>query len=88
MYEFIWRHLPGNWFVKTLISAVLIAAIVFVLMQYVFPIIAPYMPFNDATIEGQAAAVRDALGTAETANPASAANPATTASTLASEAAL
>lgn len=55
MYEFIWRLLPGNWFVKTIISALLIAGIVFVLMQYVFPVIAPYMPFNDATIEGQAA---------------------------------
>ena len=55
MYEFIWRLLPGNWFVKTIISALLIAVIVFVLMQYVFPVIAPYMPFNDATIEGRAA---------------------------------
>ncbi|HJH12325.1 MAG TPA: hypothetical protein K8U86_01485 [Brevibacterium ravenspurgense] len=54
MYEFIWRLLPGNWFVKTIISALLIAVIVFVLMQYVFPVIAPYMPFNDATIEGRA----------------------------------
>lgn len=51
MYEFIWRILPGNWVVKTLISIVLIAIIVFVLMQYVFPVIAPYMPFNDATVE-------------------------------------
>lgn len=55
MYEFIWRLLPGNWFVKTIISALLIAVIVFVLMQYVFPVIAPYMPFNDATIEGMGA---------------------------------
>lgn len=51
MYELIWRILPGNWFVKTLISLILIAGIVFVLMQYVFPVIAPYMPFNDATVE-------------------------------------
>ena len=29
----------------------MIAGIVFVLMQYVFPVIAPYMPFNDATVE-------------------------------------
>ena len=51
MYELIWRILPGNWFVKTLISLILIAGIVFVLMQYVFPVIAPYMPLNDATVE-------------------------------------
>lgn len=50
MYGFIWRHLPGNWFVKLLISLVLIAVAVFLLMQYVFPVIAPYMPFNDATV--------------------------------------
>lgn len=51
MYEFIWRSLPGNWFVKLVISLILIALVVFVLMQYVFPVIAPYMPFNDATVD-------------------------------------
>lgn len=51
MYEFIWRALPGNWFVKLLISLLLIAGVVFVLMQWVFPVIAPYMPFNDATVD-------------------------------------
>ena len=55
MYELIWRILPGNWFVKTLISLILIAGIVFVLMQYVFPVIAPYMPFNQGTISALAA---------------------------------
>lgn len=68
MYEFIWRLLPGNWFVKTIISALLIAVIVFVLMQYVFPVIAPYMPFNDATIEGRAFHAT-AHATADTAIP-------------------
>lgn len=57
MYEFIWRLLPGNWFIKFILSLLLIAVVVFVLMQYVFPVIAPYMPFNDATIESQAAHV-------------------------------
>src|SRR5699024_1745809 len=28
----------------------LIAAVVLLLMQYVFPVIAPYMPFNNATV--------------------------------------
>lgn len=50
MYELIWRILPGNWFVKLLISLILIAAVVFVLMQYIFPVVAPYMPFNNATV--------------------------------------
>ena len=51
MYALLWRALPGNWFVKLLICLVLIAAAVYVLLEYVFPVIEPYMPFNDATIE-------------------------------------
>jgi hypothetical protein len=50
MYGFIWRHLPGNWLVRLLIALVLIAAAVYLLMEFVFPAIAPYMPFNDATV--------------------------------------
>ncbi|GAA1997742.1 hypothetical protein [Brevibacterium samyangense] len=50
MYGFLWRHLPGPWPVKLLISLVLVAAAVYLLMEYVFPVIAPYMPFNDATV--------------------------------------
>lgn len=50
MYAFIWRILPGNWVVKLIIALILIAAVVFLLMQYVFPVIAPYMPFNNATV--------------------------------------
>ncbi|GAA4510292.1 hypothetical protein [Brevibacterium yomogidense] len=51
MYGLLWRALPGPWIVKLLICLVLIAAAVYVLMEYVFPVIAPHMPFNDATIE-------------------------------------
>ncbi|MGC2939004.1 MULTISPECIES: hypothetical protein [unclassified Brevibacterium] len=50
MYAFIWRLLPGNWFVKLIFALILIAAVVLLLMQYVFPVIAPYMPFNNATV--------------------------------------
>ncbi|WP_309130830.1 hypothetical protein [Brevibacterium sp.] len=50
MYGFIWRSLPGNWFVKLILSLILIAAVVYLLMQYVFPVVAPYMPFNNATV--------------------------------------
>lgn len=51
MYGLLWRALPGPWIVRFLICLVLIAATVYVLMEYVFPVIADYMPFNDATVE-------------------------------------
>ncbi|MCQ9385754.1 hypothetical protein [Brevibacterium moorei] len=50
MYELIWRALPGNWFIKLLICLALVVAAVYVLMEYVFPLIAPFMPFNNATV--------------------------------------
>lgn len=51
MYELIWRILPGNRFSKLILSLGLIAGACYLLMQFVFPVVAPYMPFNDATIE-------------------------------------
>ncbi|MCI2267102.1 hypothetical protein [Sediminivirga luteola] len=51
MYGLIWRAIPGHWTFKLLICLILIAAAVYALMQYVFPEIAPYMPFNDATLD-------------------------------------
>lgn len=53
MYGFIWRHLPGNAWVKALISIVLIMAVVCVLFQYVFPWAEPLLPFNDSTVTDQ-----------------------------------
>ena len=50
MYGFIWRHLPGPAWLKAIEALILIAGIVYLLMQYVFPVIAPYMPFNNATV--------------------------------------
>ncbi|MCM1013234.1 MULTISPECIES: hypothetical protein [unclassified Brevibacterium] len=50
MYGLIWRILPGPWFVKLVLALILIAAVVYLLMQYVFPALAPYMPFNNATV--------------------------------------
>ncbi|MCI4012012.1 hypothetical protein [Brevibacterium sp. ZH18] len=50
MYGLIWRLLPGNWVVKLILALILIAAVVLLLMQYVFPVVAPYMPFNNATV--------------------------------------
>ncbi|NSC22755.1 hypothetical protein FM076_16895 [Streptomyces albus subsp. chlorinus] len=61
MYGWIWRHLPGNVWVRILISTVLVVGVVFLLFQYVFPWAEPMLPFNDVTVDGAAA---PAAGTA------------------------
>ncbi|MCS6712069.1 hypothetical protein JSY14_08575 [Brachybacterium sp. EF45031] len=53
MYGWLWRHLPGPALVRVLILLVLAAAAVAVLFQWVFPAIAPYMPFNGNTVGGE-----------------------------------
>ena len=37
MYGFIWRHLPGPAWLKAIEALILLAGIVYLLMQYVFP---------------------------------------------------
>ncbi len=51
MYGALWRALPGNNWLKALQSLVLFAAAVAVLFVWVFPAIAPHLPFEDVTIE-------------------------------------
>lgn len=51
MYAALWRALPGAWWVRTLVLAVLALAVVVVCFQWVFPALAPYMPFNATTVE-------------------------------------
>jgi hypothetical protein len=46
----MWRHLPGAWPVRALISLVLLVVAVLVLFHWVFPALAPFMPFNDGTV--------------------------------------
>ena len=51
MYGFIWRHLPGPLVVRILLALVLVAAVVAVLFLWVFPAVAPIMPFNNGTVD-------------------------------------
>jgi hypothetical protein len=51
MYGFIWRHLPGPLLVRILLALVLLAAVVAVLFLWVFPAVAPIMPFNNGTVD-------------------------------------
>ncbi|GAB3595017.1 hypothetical protein CFAEC_12960 [Corynebacterium faecale] len=50
MYSLLWRALPGPWPVKALIMVVLLVAVFFLLMEVIFPMISPLMPFNDVSV--------------------------------------
>ena len=51
MYDWLWRHLPGPVWVRVVILVVVAAAVVAVCFLWVFPEIAPLMPFNDITVD-------------------------------------
>lgn len=50
MYAWFWRRLPGPVPVRLLMATVLLIAVVAVLFTWVFPLIAPLMPFNQADV--------------------------------------
>ena len=50
MYGWIWRQLPGPVLVRLVLVLALVLAVVAVLFLWVFPAIAPHMPFNDQTV--------------------------------------
>lgn len=51
MYGWLWSHLPGPLIVRIILAVVLIGAVVAVCFQFVFPAIAPHMPFNQTTVD-------------------------------------
>jgi ABC-type Fe3+ transport system permease subunit len=51
VYAALWRALPGRTWLRALILVLLAAAVVVVCFAWVFPAIAPYMPFNDVTVQ-------------------------------------
>ena len=51
LYGTIWRALPGPLPVKVLLAAVLVLAVVAFCFVWLFPRIAPLMPFNDNTVD-------------------------------------
>lgn len=55
MYRDIWNFLPGAWWVKVVVFAVAIIATVVLLLEVVFPALAPHMPGMpgpEATMDG------------------------------------
>lgn len=55
LYSALWRALPGPTALKALQALVLVALVVAVLFLWVFPRIAPLMPFNDNTVDASPA---------------------------------
>lgn len=50
MYAALWRLLPGPRWVKVLQALALFVLVVLICFTWVFPALAPLMPFNDGTV--------------------------------------
>ena len=51
LYAAIWRALPGPLAVRIVLATVLVLLVVVVCFLWLFPRIAPLMPFNDNTVD-------------------------------------
>ena len=50
MYGWLWRHLPGPTPVRLVLAVLLTAAALAACFLWVYPAVAPYMPFNETTV--------------------------------------
>jgi len=50
MYGWLWRHLPGPAVVRVVILLALAVVVLAACFTWVFPAVAPFMPFNDTTV--------------------------------------
>ena len=50
LYGLLWRILPGPRWLKAIEALVLALVVVAALFTWVFPAIAPLMPFNETTV--------------------------------------
>ncbi len=53
MYAALWRRLPGPTPVRVLLALLLVVLVVVVLFGWVFPALAPLVPFNNGTVTQQ-----------------------------------
>ncbi len=51
MYAALWRVLPGPTWLRWVEIVVLAVAVVALCFTWVFPAIAPHLPFNDVTVD-------------------------------------
>ena len=56
LYAALWRALPGPTVVRVFLALVLVVAVVAFCFLWLFPRIAPMMPFNDNTVDQQRSA--------------------------------
>ncbi len=52
MYAFLWGLVPGPLWVRILVVLAVFVALVFVLFEWVFPWVAPLLPFQQQTVTG------------------------------------
>jgi len=52
MYGWLWRRLPGPVWVRVGILGAVAFAVLVVCFLWVFPAVAPLMPFNNTTVGG------------------------------------
>jgi hypothetical protein len=50
MYSALWRVLPGPWWVRVVLLLILLAVILFALIQWVFPYLDQFVAPQDATV--------------------------------------
>jgi len=51
MYGALWRVLPGPAWLRVVLLLVLAAAVVLACFEWLFPVVAEYMPFNDPNVQ-------------------------------------
>lgn len=61
LYAALWRALPGPAPAKLLQALVLLAAVIAFLFLWLFPRVAPLMPFNDNTVGASTGGVHGPL---------------------------
>lgn len=54
MYAWIFRHLPGPLPVRVLLALALLAGVVLLLMEVVFPAVEPLLPWSSVSVDAPA----------------------------------
>lgn len=53
MYALLWRALPGPAWFRAFLLLILFVGFVYLCFTWLFPTIAPHLPFNDMTVGDQ-----------------------------------
>jgi hypothetical protein len=62
MYGALWRILPGPAWVRVAVLLVLAAAVVLACFEWLFPLVAERMPFNDPNVQTGATGILTEAG--------------------------